>query len=190
MLSEKKYFDEIIYTLDSTFNKLLPMSFFIAIVITYLIYNENPLNPILISDLVLCFSLIVIYLIKNKVSPLIKISIVVFLLLSNSIYSVYIYGFNGSGLIIMILANLLAIIFLNNIVAKFTVVISISSLFLLTVLVEYDIISYNNFWGNQLESKNIFIIKFLVFLILIAIAYTSIITIKKRRKLIVVSFIS
>lgn len=134
----------ILEKLEPSLNLMILIGSAVSCLAAIIVLFDEPQSFFIKMDFGLSILLALVYLYRNKLSPIIKITGLIFVLIIFSAYSFIISAYSGSGLILLTIAAFLAIVFLNNISATIVTVLCVACLVEISICVRLGILHFSD----------------------------------------------
>jgi len=113
-MNSTDYNEVILKKIESTFNKLMPISAIVSAISAIAVNFSAIPKAYVIYDSLIAFGFIALYLFKNKVTIEKKIMFAILISLFMGMLSFIDGGFSSAGIILFLLGNILAVLFLSK----------------------------------------------------------------------------
>lgn len=134
MFSRNEYFKNMIYNLDSTFDRIYPMGIlFLTIMGMFRSFNA-PDDFFYWIDLVMALVLLCCYSFRKSLDTSFKASLSAVMATGIGLLSYHHFGIMGTGIPVLIISNLLMIIFSSRKFFKINLIVSAIGLFVITLV--------------------------------------------------------
>ncbi|SHH79443.1 bifunctional diguanylate cyclase/phosphodiesterase [Clostridium grantii] len=169
-----KYDNMIRKKIEETFDLIIPVGIVVALVSAIAIYFSPVPKKFVIIDIIISFILLIIISLKKRISTEIKAMVTISMPIIVGVLSFVDGGFNSSGIILILLSNLISVLLLTKV--KSIIVSLFSSGLFIVLWINAKL--YNKGWVIHVRDAE-WIIHFVVFLLVLITMQGLVATIRK-----------
>lgn len=142
----------ILERIEKHFDKVLPLAALISFLTAFVVYSSDTPVHYVFYDMTMAVILLVVFLFRKQLSIKVKIVAVVISVFLLGLAAVINVGFSGTGITLIIIANILAVAFLDFKRSRIFSAVSLASIALIWALVQFGLLDYGGYYIFFLSS--------------------------------------